>query len=120
MGSTRITIEVPDALHERLVEVSRRTDTPLDGTIVRLVEQALAHVARTDGEATHAEPMSRRDEEVARIRAALGPLVEHSEDRERPKKGPLDALSAAEFRRRMPKLDPPLSQTIIDGREDRI
>jgi len=129
MGSIRITIEVPDALHERLVNVARQTDTPLNGTIVRLIEQALttdAQVARpdgeatrTDGEAAHAELLSRRDQEVARIRAALGPLAEQPEDRERPKKSPLDALSAAEFRRRMPILDPPLSQTIIEGREDR-
>src|SRR3954470_7909065 len=67
MGGTRITLEVPEPLPQRLVEASRLTDTPLDATIIRLVEQALA----TDGQTAASDRTSKRDQELARIRAAL-------------------------------------------------
>jgi hypothetical protein len=56
-----------------------------------------------------------------RLRAALGNLVVHTEPPKVPSKLSFDATPEQRqaFRESMPVLDPPLSQTIIEEREDR-
>lgn len=89
MSGTRVTIELPDDLHERLSEASRREGSSLDMTILRLIERAL--VAPRESEAS----------EVSGGRL-------------------LDPHLAAERRRTRSRLQPPLSRTVVDGRDDRV
>ena len=115
MGSTRVTIEVPDALHERLVEASRRADTSLDTTIVDLIERALADSAESSSpDRSNGEP-----EAFKRAQASLKERLRRGEDMSDLRRRVFDPEVAARERAKRPVLDPPLSQTIIEGREDR-
>jgi hypothetical protein len=116
MGSRQITIELPDEMYERLLAVSRDSGSSLDATIAELVGRSLNNNGRAFGNLD----VAARRRELQRIRAALGPLVEHPAPIQEGTSSLWDAESAAEFRRSMPVLDPPLSQTIIEEREDRV
>ena len=112
---TRITLRLPDELHRRLRAVSQEAGTSLNQTIVTILDGA------TNGERKSSEKLSLREAERRRLRAALGDhladldvdsllsLVPHA----------VPVSSHEELQRMMPKLDPPLSRTIIEDREDR-
>src|SRR5262249_8433854 len=117
MGSRQITIELPDEIYERLVAAARDSGSSLDATILELVGRGLnGNVSGT----TNKVDVAARRRELQRIREALGPLVEHPASDREGISSLWDVESAAEFRRRMPVLDPPLSQSIIEDREDRV
>jgi hypothetical protein len=89
MSGTRVTIELPDDLHKRLAEASRRSGESIDALIPRL----LAHI-------------------LVRTPASWTLLIE-------PGTGGGPALLEPLDRSDLPVLDPPLSQTVIEEREDR-
>ena len=107
MATQTITVQItiPEDLYHRIEEASGR---PVDDVIVELVEDRFAVVANLD---RHVRGGKGRDEDNAfdpdafMREMGLEPLS--VEDRQR-------------ILQDMPVLDPPLSQTIIDEREDRL
>lgn len=111
----RITLRLPDDLHRQLQSSSRQSGKSLNQTIVDALSDQLRQCSEEDSEETPQEKERRR------IREALGDLVVdfRPEDyaplfRPLPKNFDREALF-----RSMPRLDPPLSQTIIEDREER-
>src|SRR4051812_10580366 len=117
VGSRQITIEIPDDLYERLVAASRDAGASLDATIADLVGRGLN---RNGSHKPERVDIAARRRELQRIREALGSLVEHPQPREGATSSVFDPQTAAEFRAGRPVLDPPISQTIIEDRADRI
>jgi hypothetical protein len=116
MGNRQVTIELPDALYERLVDASRVAGTSLDATIVELVDRGLMKSAHASLPGESREAL----DEFHRAQGALRERLRQGLDTSDFRRRRFDPEAAAEFRRRMPVLDPPLSQTIIEGREDRV
>jgi len=107
----RVTLRLPDSLHARLVAESRAKNRSLNELIVDSLETRLPK-----------EPMS-IDEKRERMRKALGDLLVDvdevmplwpGEDENTP------LLTHEELQARLPRLDPPMSQTVIEDREDRV
>lgn len=105
----RVTLRLPEPLHARLVEESRATDRSLNELIVESLEARLPEAPSAD-------------EKRERMRRALGPLLVSADDLLPPWEDEQDTplLTHEELRARLPRLDPPMSQTIIDEREDRV
>jgi len=111
----RVTLRLPDDLHRRLCARSEHRGESLNQVVVDALNDALAR----------GEPAGRDglplDEQVRRVRAALGDLViELDLDRFPPELRPGPDLPGRDaLRARLPRLDPPMSRTIIEDREDR-
>jgi hypothetical protein len=110
----RVTLRLPDELHQRLQERSHRAGASLNQTVVAVISDALAR----EGAAEH---LGERDEQVRYIRVALGDLTVEWDDSGlpselRPSARPLDRDA---FLRSLPRLTPPLSATIVEERDDR-
>ncbi len=112
----RITLRLPDKLHARVRKASQRRGVSLNELIVSSLEETF----------DPSDTSSSREDSVAarakRLRAMLGNLVVRTEPPRVPSILPLDATAEQReaFRNSMPILDPPLSQTIIEEREDRV
>jgi len=105
----RLTVRLPDDLHGRLVKRSRAAGKSLN----QLIVEGAAYAA-SGGPAPQ---LSERE----RWRLALGDLLADTEALfEEPGDEDTPLLSYEELDRIMPRLDPPLSQTIIEDREDRV
>lgn len=104
----RVTLRLPDWLHRQLAEESHAAGRSLNQHIV----DALNRSVRGDG----SPELTERE----RFRRALGKLA-LSDEQVAAMVGPIDpnrkVLSHEELQRLMPRLDPPLSQTIIEERE---
>ena len=113
---TRVTLRLPSDVHKRLTESARTSRRSINQTIVDLLSEALGCGVRQRPDET---PL---DAERRRIREALGDLVVEftAEDLAPMLTHPLGSLDAEAIYNSMPRLDPPLSQTIIDEREDRV
>jgi hypothetical protein len=100
-------------LHQRLEARSRAAGASLNQTIVSTLHEALA---RSEPEDTDDQTV-----ELRHIRMALGDLVVELDASELPPElRPSDDLPDRDaYRESLPRLDPPLSRTIIEGREDR-
>lgn len=107
----RVTLRLPESLHARLVAESRATDRSLNELIVESLETRLPDVP------------SSVDEKRELMRKALGDLLV-SVDEVMPlwpgEEEDAPVLTHEELVARLPRLDPPLSQTIIEDREDRV
>lgn len=111
---TRLTLRLPDSLHRRLLALSAEAGTSLNQLIVGALSEAATRPRPQPGQ----EDSLR--ERVQRLRAALGDMVVEID--------PADFPAWVEFRdklpsheelaRMLPRLDPPLSQTIIEEREE--
>jgi plasmid stability protein len=110
----RITLRLPDELHRRLRVAAREAGRSLNEEIVTILTE------RLDGESERQDetPLQR---ERRRIREALGDLVVDFRPEDfAPFFHPLpDDFDRDAFFNSLPRLDPPLSQTIIEDREDR-
>jgi hypothetical protein len=111
----RVTLRLPDDLHHRLEARSRAAGASLNQTIVSTLHEALAHTERDAADDGPAE-------QVRLIRMALGDLVVELDETELPPElRPSEDLPDTDaLRESMPRLDPPLSATVIADREDRI
>jgi hypothetical protein len=109
----RVTLRLPDELHRRLEARARAAGASLNQTIVSTLHEALARAAPATDD---------RAEALRHIRMALGDLVVALDDAELPPElRPADDLPDVDtLRESMPRLDPPLSRTIIDDRADRV
>ena len=109
----RVTLRLPDELHHRLAARSRAAGASLNQTIVSTLHEALA---RCEGDV-----MDDRAAELQHIRTALGDLVVELDESELPPElRPDEDLPDTDvLRASMPRLDLPLSATIIADREDR-
>lgn len=113
----RITLRLPDELHRRLEARSRAAGASLNQTIVSALHDSLS---RRDSDAdTGASDLQAQ---VQQVRLALGDLVAELDESELP-----EGLRAVELlpdadalRGSLPRLDPPLSATVIADREDRV
>jgi hypothetical protein len=112
----RVTLRLPDELHQRLQREAQQAGASLNQTIVATLDRGL-HGAPDQVCARGSLP-----EYVARIRAALGDLTVEVDDGDFPAARRIgDQLpDRTAFRETLPTLDPPLSATIIAEREDRL
>lgn len=110
----RVTLRLPDELHHRLEARSRESGASLNQTIVAALHEALSRADRDGGDDAV--------EQLRHIRMALGDLVvELDESQLPPELRPSEDLPDTDaLRESMPRLDPPLSATIIADREDRV
>ena len=115
---TRITLELPEALHERLVEVSRRSGASLDATILELVEQGLTRALQPSAPTASANGTPEGGQPQATLREQIQQFLDTVDSRRRGRT--FDPEVAARRRAELPKLDPPISQTIIEDRADRV
>jgi hypothetical protein len=106
---------LPDHLHSRLREQSEQTGRSLNQTIVSALRATL-------DETSVGTPQSPLKEQLRQVRAVLGDLVVDfdvgrllaeldSKDRD---------TEDGETTRPLPALNPPLSATVIEDREDRV
>lgn len=109
----RITLRLPEDLHRRLRQTAIETGASLNETIVVELNRALAPNGGEDGP---------RAEERERVRRALGDLIVDMDARLLPAElRPRDDLpNTNRLRESLPMLLPPLSTTMIEGREDRV
>jgi hypothetical protein len=112
---TRVTLRLPDDLHQRLRAACFQTGVSLNQFIVATLNEA---VARGEVVGEEEKPLL---EQVRHIRAALSELVVELDTSQLPPhlRPGNDLPDSAEFMQSLPKLDPPLSATIIADREDR-
>jgi hypothetical protein len=103
-----LTLWLPDDLHRRLRAASQRSDVSMNETAITLLSDALGHRQADDGDGS---PLA---EQVRHIRAALGDLALPANAFA---EGPADETALERLDR--PRLNPPLSQTISEEREDR-
>jgi hypothetical protein len=110
MRTARLTLRLPENLHERLVARSGACGKSLNQTIVDCLYEVVLF--------PRAQPLT----EAERLRLALADITipadelfpdEPLDDRDPP-------LTHETLVRLMPVLDPPLSQTVIEDREDRV
>lgn len=112
---TRVTLRLPDDLYQRLQVLSQQSGASLNGAIVSTLNEALSpHDSMP-------ERRTRLQDEISRLRVVLADLLVDEEDSEFFSAGPREDSVADRMRflESMPRLDPPLSQTIIEEREDR-
>src|SRR5690349_3605575 len=113
----RITLRLPDDLHHRLAARERAAGASLNQTIVSALHDSLSRRERD------ADPdASEREAQVQQVRLALGDLVVELDETELPEhlraggsRPDIEALRGS-----LPRLDPPLSATVIADREDRV
>ena len=112
---TRVTLRLPDDLHQRLRAAAQRTGAPLNQLIVATLSEALM------GDDLVGKDESPLMEQVQHIRTALSGLaVDLDANQLPPHLRPGDELpDRAAFQQSLPTLDPPISATIIADREDR-
>ena len=109
---TRLTLRLPADLADRLRAESQRTGVSLNQFIVAALHDALRRARLLHGDQ---DPLK---EQLRLYRIALGDLVADIDVSKFPKRlkpGPLDVYNGARLAHR-PKLDPPLSETIIQER----
>ena len=117
--TTRITLELPDSLMERIAETSRRLDRSPEQVILALLEGDIppTRVAMQPSAAVPSERVSQplgtppTEEEMQQFADMMQTIWDEDDDEPVPTHEELWAM--------MPVLDPPLSQTVIDMREDR-
>jgi hypothetical protein len=110
------TLTIPDNLYEQLRAAATRQHRPVED----LLREAIETVARPD-DSLENEPTT-RDEAIRRVRDVLGDDLESGNTEVlpphlRPHELPVDH---AALRASMPVLDPPLSVTVADERDDRV
>lgn len=110
----RITLRLPDDLHQALKAHSRATGESLNETIVSLLRQ------RQKGAEHEAERETPLEAERRRIREALGDLVVKIDPQDfEPYLGPpMDPAKRKAILESIPPMDPPLSHAIIEEREE--
>lgn len=107
----RITLRLPESLSDRLTKAARGRKTSLNQLIVTCLNEAVPEEEK-DRQAGH-------DEELRRVKAALG-AVEIDISTWKKRLGLAEVTPNREvLRESLPKLDPPLSRTVIEDREDR-
>jgi plasmid stability protein len=109
----RITLRLPDELHSELVARARRSHRSLNQAIVDILRKASYQKQEPAGEAL-------KEIERRRLKAALGDRVMEikPEDFGPFRTGEWGALDKDALFAAMPRLDPPLSHTIVQEREE--
>lgn len=105
----RITLRLPDDLHDELVLQSRGDGKSLNQLIVESLQRTAALAARSS--------VAEHERFAASLRDLLVPVDEIALPE--PDDAPPNTASE-ELQPRLPTLNPPLSQSLIDGRVDRI
>ena len=110
----RLTLRIPDDLHRRLHASSRASHSSLNDTILTMIRRGLT--ASEEGPADETP----RERERRRVHEALASFSSRSDTNSLfPWVPPLPPdFDWEAFRRSLPVLDPPLSQTIIQEREE--
>ncbi len=113
---SRVTVRLPDSLHQRLRVISQRSGVSLNQLITRSLDEAVASQEEASADES---PLL---EQVRHIRTALGALAMELDTNGLPPhlRPGEDLPGVAAFMRSLPKLEPPLSATIADDREDRV
>ena len=117
----RVTLRLPDELHHRLQMKARQAGVSVNQSIVTALNESV--LSGDDGGNADDEHAALLDQ-VRHIRTALGDLIVELDPEDfpahvRPTATPIDREGFKGFMRSLPKLDPPLSATIIADREDR-
>jgi hypothetical protein len=110
------TLTIPDHLYEQLQHAATEKQRP----VADLLNEAIAIVVSTSGQ-HEAIPLT-RDEEQRRIRAVMKDQIWSEEDVDQLfpwlNDNPMSDEEVDEILANLPVLDPPLSQTIIQMREE--
>lgn len=111
----RVTLRLPEELHQRLQTKAQQAGVSLNQTIVATLSDSLGHGDDADDE------HGLLQEQVQHVRTALGDLTVELDPEGFPAHlRPAAGLPDREaFMRSLPRLDPPLSATIIADRDDR-
>ena len=112
----RVTLQIPEWLFERIAQAGRQSQRSVNQVIVDALRDANL-AAPSPSSMTPQERLRWALREVAppwteEDHALMAAVVPASDD--------VPLLSHEELRAVMPKLDPPLSQTVIGLREDRV
>ncbi|TAK35404.1 MAG: toxin-antitoxin system HicB family antitoxin [Chloroflexota bacterium] len=112
---TRLTLRLPDDLHRRLRVTSIETGTSLNELIVAAVSQSLGQSELSTTE------QGSLVEQAQSLRRALDDLVVEL-DATQYLQGicPVELPSREELVRTLPRLNPPLSATVIEERQERM
>lgn len=113
----RVTLRLPDHLHSRVRKLSHERGVSLNELIVDSLETTVALQATNDQE----EDI--RKTRIERLRASLGDLVVDVDISDFPVELYPNAqvmLDRDALFQSLPVLDPPLSRTVIEEREDRV
>lgn len=111
----RLTLRLPDRLHRRLRERARGTGASLNQLIIEELDRSIPssdQPAPTPGSVEEERRLVRIALKDGLVDAAGFGWTTSGDDS-------LEVLDDAAFRASMPKLDPPLSRTIIEDRENR-
>ena len=113
---SKVSLDLPQDLHERLRAVSHRKGVSLNQLIIEAVGLSLS---RDEGVAEDVDALTW---EVRQARAALGDLVIELDgaDAAAAMLPPAAVGPAEDAVASLPKLTPPLSETVSEGREDRV
>lgn len=110
------TLTIPDSLYEQLQAAAARQQRPVD----ELLHEAIAMIAHANGTST-AAPLT-RDEEQRRIQEAMKGRLWTEEDVDQLfpwlDEHPMTEEEIDEILANLPVLDPPLSQTVIQLRDE--
>lgn len=107
----RITLDIPDELYERLKAAAERNESPLDDAIISTLDTG---IGRDEDELR----LSAREVELRRLREALSDILADTSSWRGAFKTGLSRAERERILREMPPLDPPLSQTVIEEREE--
>lgn len=112
-----LTITIPDDIYERLKAVTEESATTVDDTISSLLDDALPCVAMP------VRSQAEIEDERRRVREALKDISTEFDGDEFLRALGIRRMGTDERRKileTLPEFDPPLSQIIIEDREDRI
>jgi hypothetical protein len=112
----RVTLRLPDDLHQRLVADSQKLNVSMNELAVAALRDGLA---RQEAERSAERSLS---EQVRRLRSVLGDLVVDIDVNQFPAAVRPNAQmpDRDDLFNSLPRLNPPLSATVIEEREDRI
>lgn len=112
-----LTITIPDELYERLKFINDASDSSLDDTIVAGLDRAYPR------DEWRARTRIEIEEERRKVREALKDIVitlDWDEYHCGSRQAPMSDAEREAVLKTLPILDPPMSQIIIEDREDRI
>ena len=112
--TVRVTLRLPDAVYERIVQASRQAGLSLNQIMVDALREA-NFAAPSYGGMTPQERLNWELRDIGRpyTEEEIADLAWGDDE-------DLPLLNHRELRARLPRLDPPLSQMVIDDREDSV
>ncbi len=116
-STVTITLTVPDDLYEQMKHLTDGSEEAIKRLMVRILEQEYGSKHENQTASTA------RDERTRQLRRAMGDRASAVDPEEYLRRVGIEPMTDEEMREvlaTIPVLDPPLSQTVIEEREDRL